>query len=137
MMMSATSDATMAPKAAPMTTPTARSMTLPRRANFLNSSSMSLPPCYRRVWTPSPPQHHTIGTSVRSVEATRTLLLSRNQVFHLLAVGVGRRIEDVKGHVGAAIHREGRRFERQVADQGMDEPLGPLSHRIDLLLSPD
>src|SRR5664279_1638957 len=43
MMMSQTSDDTMAPKAAPMITPTARSTTLPRSANFLNSSSMGLP----------------------------------------------------------------------------------------------
>jgi hypothetical protein len=37
-MMSPTSDVTMAPNAAPMMTPTARSITLPRIANFLNSS---------------------------------------------------------------------------------------------------
>src|SRR5579864_531881 len=40
MMMSPTSELTMAPKAAPMMTPTARSTTLPRMANFLNSSSI-------------------------------------------------------------------------------------------------
>ena len=40
MMMSATSELTIAPKAAPMITPTARSTTLPRIANFLNSSSI-------------------------------------------------------------------------------------------------
>src|SRR4051794_14757703 len=40
MMMSPTSDVTMAPNAAPMMTPTARSITLPRIANFLNSSHM-------------------------------------------------------------------------------------------------
>src|SRR5262247_2519873 len=40
MMISATSDATIAPKAAPMITPTARSTTLPRSANFLNSSNI-------------------------------------------------------------------------------------------------
>src|SRR5215510_2787698 len=40
MMTSATSDETIAPKAAPMMTPTARSTTLPRSANFLNSSNM-------------------------------------------------------------------------------------------------
>src|SRR5437867_11125858 len=40
MIMSATSDETIAPKAAPMMTPTAKSTTLPRSANFLNSSSM-------------------------------------------------------------------------------------------------
>src|SRR5262249_5773672 len=40
MMTSPTSDETIAPKAAPMMTPTARSTTLPRSANFLNSSNM-------------------------------------------------------------------------------------------------
>src|SRR6202012_1580500 len=43
MMMSPTSELTMAPNAAPMTTPTARSTTLPRIANFLNSSNMRPP----------------------------------------------------------------------------------------------
>src|ERR1700693_2883818 len=38
----------MPPKAAPMMTPTARSTTLPRNANFLNSSSISPPRCRRR-----------------------------------------------------------------------------------------
>src|SRR5262249_58027559 len=38
--MSPTSELTMAPKAAPMITPIARSTALPRNANFLNSSSM-------------------------------------------------------------------------------------------------
>ena len=41
MMMSATSDVTIAPNAAPMITPTARSTTLPRIANFLKSSSIA------------------------------------------------------------------------------------------------
>src|ERR1043166_6315685 len=40
MMISATTELTIAPKAAPMITPTARSTTLPRMANFLNSSSI-------------------------------------------------------------------------------------------------
>src|SRR4029077_13112958 len=40
MMMSPTSEATMAPKAAPMMTPTARSTTLPFIANSRNSFSM-------------------------------------------------------------------------------------------------
>src|SRR5882672_12608236 len=43
MMTSPTSELTMAPKAAPMITPTARSTTLPRRANFLKSSIMDCP----------------------------------------------------------------------------------------------
>src|SRR6187200_3542574 len=43
MMSSPTSDVTIAPKAAPMMTPTARSITLPRIANFLNSSNI-IPP---------------------------------------------------------------------------------------------
>src|SRR5262245_59623607 len=38
--MSPTSELTIAPKAAPMITPMARSTALPRNANFLNSSSM-------------------------------------------------------------------------------------------------
>src|SRR4029077_9903908 len=42
-MISLTSEATIAPNAAPMMTPTARSTTLPRIANFLNSSSMIRP----------------------------------------------------------------------------------------------
>src|SRR5687768_659861 len=41
MMMSATSDDTIAPNATPMMTPTARSTTLPRSANFLKSSSIA------------------------------------------------------------------------------------------------
>src|SRR6185369_14144773 len=44
MMMSPTSEVTMAPKAAPMMTPTARSTTLPFMANSRNSFSMSYPP---------------------------------------------------------------------------------------------
>src|ERR1700691_3206263 len=44
MMMSATSELTTAPKAAPMITATARSTTLPRIANFLNSSSIESSP---------------------------------------------------------------------------------------------
>src|SRR6187399_3064069 len=40
MIRSATSELTIAPNAAPMITPTARSTTLPRIANFLNSSSI-------------------------------------------------------------------------------------------------
>ena len=41
MMMSLTSELTMAVKAAPMMMPTARSMTLPREMNSLNSFSMA------------------------------------------------------------------------------------------------
>src|SRR5690242_4817408 len=44
MMMSSTSDLTRAPKAAPMTMPTARSTTLPFRANSRNSLSMGKVP---------------------------------------------------------------------------------------------
>ncbi len=40
MKMSWTAELTIAPKAAPMITPTARSTTFPRSANFLNSSSI-------------------------------------------------------------------------------------------------
>src|SRR6185503_18096287 len=40
-MMSPTSELTMPVKAAPIMTPTARSTTLPRRANFLNSCNMT------------------------------------------------------------------------------------------------
>ena len=40
MMMSFTSDVTMAPNATPMMTPTARSTTFPRIMNFLNSSNI-------------------------------------------------------------------------------------------------
>src|SRR5438477_12968313 len=42
MMMSFTRDATIAPKATPMTTPIARSTTFPRIANFLNSSNIAV-----------------------------------------------------------------------------------------------
>ena len=41
MMMSSTSDLTMVEKAAPMMTPTAMSMTLPRSANSLNSFNIA------------------------------------------------------------------------------------------------
>src|SRR3954470_13476080 len=44
MMMSLTSELTMAPKATPMITPKARSMTLPRIAKSRNSFSMALFP---------------------------------------------------------------------------------------------
>src|SRR6185312_4243674 len=44
MMMSSTSDLTMVEKAAPMMTPTAMSMTLPRSANSLNSFSIAAVP---------------------------------------------------------------------------------------------
>src|SRR5580765_8025707 len=47
MMMSATSDATMVPNAAPMMMPTAMSITLPRIANSLNSFSITDPPLIR------------------------------------------------------------------------------------------
>src|SRR6476646_5428821 len=43
MITSVTSESTILPKAAPMITPMARSTTLPRNANFLNSWSMSSP----------------------------------------------------------------------------------------------
>src|SRR3954465_13446085 len=42
MMTSVTSESTILPKAAPMITPMARSTTLPRNANFLNSWSIAL-----------------------------------------------------------------------------------------------
>src|SRR5690242_14996490 len=42
--ISATSELTIPPNAAPMITPTARSTTLPRIANFLNSSSIGPSP---------------------------------------------------------------------------------------------
>jgi len=42
LMMSLTSEFTIAVNAAPMTMPTARSTTLPRIANFLNSSSIAV-----------------------------------------------------------------------------------------------
>src|SRR4029078_8638508 len=44
MMMSVTSESTILPKAAPMITPMARSTTLPRNANFLNSWSICISP---------------------------------------------------------------------------------------------
>src|SRR4051812_4054706 len=44
MMRSDTIELTIAPKAAPMITPTARSTTLPFSANFLNSSIMNVRP---------------------------------------------------------------------------------------------
>ena len=43
-MMSSTSDETIAPNAAPMMMPIARSTTLPFSANSLNSFSMAAPP---------------------------------------------------------------------------------------------
>src|SRR5258707_11732185 len=53
MMTSPTSELTMVPKAAPMITPTARSMTLPRMANFLKSSSIARSPGIVATRTPS------------------------------------------------------------------------------------
>jgi hypothetical protein len=47
MMISATREVTIAPNATPMMTPTARSITLPRIANFLNSSNIALSVCSR------------------------------------------------------------------------------------------
>src|SRR6478609_1138152 len=47
MMTSPTSEFTMPENAAPMITPMARSTTLPRSANFLNSSSMAMSPPLR------------------------------------------------------------------------------------------
>src|SRR5262249_32216534 len=44
MTISPTSELTIAPNAAPIITPTARSTTLPRMANFLNSSSIGPSP---------------------------------------------------------------------------------------------
>src|SRR6476646_149615 len=44
MMMSVTSESTILPKAAPLITTMARSTTLPRNANFLNSWSMCISP---------------------------------------------------------------------------------------------
>src|SRR3954471_13738038 len=49
MRMFLTRESTILPNAAPMITPTARSTTFPRKANFLNSSNMPIPPgrcCY-------------------------------------------------------------------------------------------
>src|SRR6266508_5910148 len=48
MRTSFTSDVRILPKAAPMMTPIARSRTLPRMTNFLNSASMSGPPSSAR-----------------------------------------------------------------------------------------
>src|SRR5262245_42888039 len=45
MMTSLTSEVTIVPNAAPMMTPTARSTTLPRMMNVLNSLSMGFSPC--------------------------------------------------------------------------------------------
>src|SRR5258708_6033273 len=57
MMMSATKDVTIEPNAAPMITPTARSTTLPRMANFLNSSSIVTLPQRRPEGTRRHPAH--------------------------------------------------------------------------------
>src|SRR5262245_61942250 len=55
MMRSPTSEFTIPEKAAPMITPTARSTTLPRSANFLNSSSMTVHlGAHGRTGRPSP-----------------------------------------------------------------------------------
>src|SRR5262245_59700720 len=54
MITSLTSEVTILPNAAPMITPTARSMTFPRAANSLNSFSIALPPLTRRHVTSRP-----------------------------------------------------------------------------------
>src|SRR5882757_7572847 len=59
MITSATSDETMLPKAAPMITPTARSTTLPRNANFLNSSSKACP--FVAALVDQPGVHHGVA----------------------------------------------------------------------------
>jgi hypothetical protein len=51
MITSPTSELTMAPKAAPMMTPTARSTTLPFIANSLNSFSIEKSPLRRRAYS--------------------------------------------------------------------------------------
>src|ERR1700688_3317816 len=57
--MSATSDWTMVPNAAPMMTPTARSTTFPRNAKFLNSSSIAPSrPAPTRTLVDQPGMHH-------------------------------------------------------------------------------
>src|SRR5579871_2527112 len=63
MMMSVTSESTILPKAAPMITPIARSTTLPRNANFLNSWSMciSSPSGYAEPDEQSRNRHHGKG----------------------------------------------------------------------------
>src|SRR6185437_1639182 len=62
MMMSVTSESTILPKAAPMITPMARSTTLPRNANFLNSWSMCISPsAYAKPDQQSRNRHHRKG----------------------------------------------------------------------------
>src|SRR5439155_14581008 len=75
MMMSATTELTIAPKAAPMMTPIARSTTLPRMANFLNSVSIASSSA-----DPEPDQHqrHRNHGQHRRQQHRRAALLDRD-----------------------------------------------------------
>src|SRR5262245_16294103 len=80
MMMSATSDDTIAPNAAPMITPIARSTTLPRSANFLKSSSMAGPPRLGANVKPRPARSvHQPGMHHGIVYGGLGLVLQRDQ----------------------------------------------------------
>src|SRR5262249_26208471 len=90
MMMSSTSDLIMAPKAAPMITPTARSTTLPLKANFRNSShsdhaflvAASSPTALTVSIVSSTPGHHLTDLDLHN---TRYRLLVAQPTGHLSA----------------------------------------------------
>src|SRR5579872_103289 len=100
-MMSPTSDCTMPLKAAPMITPTARSMTLPRSANFLNSSSIYPPRQAAR--------YGGYCGRIRPADGARTLIDQARMHHRLAHSGAGR--------VGHWHHRKPRGF-LALAEQG-------------------
>src|SRR5882724_7427209 len=78
-----TSEVTMPPNAAPMITPIARSTTLPRMMNVLNSLSMGLP-SYAGSW-----RNSRVGGCAGDEIAHRGALLSDSECAHSTTVGWG------------------------------------------------
>src|SRR4029077_16950417 len=131
MMTSPTSELTMPENAAPMITPMARSTTLPRNANFLNSSSMAmLPPEKAPSWPcaghPRPGARRTwmAGTNPamtrnRLLTSPRHPLIGQAGVHHRLAHSglrlLARRHHRQPHGIGALAYERHRIFDRRRA----------------------
>src|SRR5215216_2641919 len=116
--MPSTSEVTILVKAAPMTTPTARSMTLPRAMKSRNSLTkpelfaIALPPGRRVVWSVGSSYCKTAGASSTkfrgSAEAARDLVEQPEQA-RLLRGGDGRELRAERGHAPAEVRAVGGR----------------------------
>src|SRR6202050_4220418 len=121
MMMSATSELTTAPNAAPMITATARSTTLPRIANFLNSSSIKSSP----TRSTAPDRYRSAAKIQSLIGRVAPSLVDQPGVNHCLAHGslrlLGRRHHGQAQSIGALtqqrqriLGRSGTRFDEKI-----------------------